>query len=635
MRTTLLAVFFFLSTALFAQTPANLVSEGIPNFPEQLTRKVEPYLEGRPAGLMSWHPQLEQMLIGTRFAETAQMHLVKFPGGARTQLTFLKERVGSGEFLPNDPNIVLFSSDIGGSENYQFYRLDRTTGEITLLTDGKSRNVPRVLSNDGKLLSFGANRRNGNDIDLWIMDPSKPDSAHLLMQFEGGGWSPSDLSPDDKQLLLEHAISANEGEVWLLDIASGAKRLISLKKAANGGSRFSRDGKSVYYVTDDDGEFEQLVKQPLDGGPRRAITSGSWGVEQYALSFDGAMLAYSKNENGSSVLHVIDPVSGKSVVTPKLPAGVLSHLEWHRNNRLLGFGFMSARSISDCYSLDVKSGELKRWTESETGGVDASHFVEPELITVKSFDGTQVSAFVYRPDPAKFPGKRPVILNIHGGPEGQSRAVYLGRNNYWINELGIAIVYPNVRGSTGYGKTFLAMDNGFKREDSVRDIGAILDWIAKDPALDASRVGVYGGSYGGYMSLATMTHYNDRMRAGIDVVGVSNFLSFLQNTSGYRRDLRRVEYGDERDPKMHEFLENASPQKSASKITKPMFIVAGYNDPRVPWTEGEQMVRTIRANGGPVWWLMAKDEGHGFAKKGNADYQFLAMTEFWQEYLLK
>ncbi len=634
MNRRLLALSLVLSATLFAETPANLVSEGVPNVPEELTRKVAPYLEGRPASFDSWHPQLEQMLIGTRFGETPQLHLVKFPGGARTQLTFLKERISGGAFLPNDPNRIIFSSDAGGRENFQIYRLDRTTGEIALLTDGKSRNVPHVLSNDGKLLAYGSNRRNGNDIDLWIMDPAKPETAHLAMQFEGGGWSPRDFSPDDKKLLLEHEISANEGEVWLLDLASGSKKLISLKKAANGDATFARDGRSVYYVTDDEGEFSQLVNQPLDGGPRRAITSGPWDVEDYALSFDGTMLSYAKNENGRSLLHVIDAKSGAAIVTPKLPAGVLSHLEWHRNNRLLGFGFTSARSISDCYSFDVKSGELKRWTESETG-VDASHFAEPELITLKSFDGTQISAFLYRPDPAKFPGKRPVILAIHGGPESQSRAGYLGRTNFWINELGIAILYPNVRGSSGYGKTFLALDNGFKREDSVRDIGAILDWIAKDSALDASRAGVYGGSYGGYMSLATMTHYNDRMRAGIDVVGISNFLTFLQNTSGYRRDLRRVEYGDERDPKMHEFLENVSPQKSASKITRPMFIVAGYNDPRVPWTEGEQMVKTIRANGGPVWWLMAKDEGHGFAKKQNVDFQFLAMTEFWQEFLVK
>ena len=630
-----LAAIALITLPLFAETPSNLVVEGVPEFSPELVQKVAPYIENRPADFEGWNPQRAEMLISTRFGDTPQLHLVKFPGGDRRQLTFLKEKVTYGRFFPNDPNSILFVSDVGGNENYQFYRLNRTSGEISLLTDGKSRNVSQTFSDDGKWIAFGSNRRNGNDIDLYLMDPSDPKSVRMAMQFEGGGWGPDGFSPDDKQLLLTHYLSANEGEVWLMDIAAGTKRQLSPKKGQNYGASFSNDGKSVYYITDDAGEFLQLVKQPLAGGTRQKISKENWDIEEYSISDDGSKIAYVTNENGVSVLHLVDANSGAPLPAPKLPLGQINDLSWHRNNKLLGFTMVSAKSVSDAYSIDVTNGELKRWTESETGGIDPSRNVEPELVTTKSFDGTPVSAFAYRPDPAKFPGKRPVIMIVHGGPESQFRPGFLGRTGFWVNELGIAVLYPNVRGSSGYGKTFLAMDNGFKREDSVRDIGAILDWIAKDPALDASRVGVYGGSYGGYMTLATMTHYNDRMRAGVDVVGISNFLTFLANTSGYRRDLRRVEYGDERDAKMHEFLEKISPQNNAAKITKPMFIIAGFNDPRVPWTEGEQIVKTIRGNGGPVWWLMAKDEGHGFAKKSNSDYQFLAMTEFWRKFLLQ
>ncbi|MEK6371941.1 MAG: prolyl oligopeptidase family serine peptidase [Acidobacteriota bacterium] len=305
------------------------------------------------------------------------------------------------------------------------------------------------------------------------------------------------------------------------------------------------------------------------------------------------------------------------------------------DGKLFGFSLSSARSPSDVYSVNLDTQKLERWTESETGGLNPARNSEPQLITLKSFDGTQISAFLYRPSAERFPGKRPVLINIHGGPEGQSQPVFLGRNNYIINEMGIALVYPNVRGSTGYGKSYLAMDNGLKREDSVKDIGALIDWIKSDPMLDGARIGVVGGSYGGYMTLATMTHYNDAMRAAIDVVGISNFMTFFQNTSDYRKDLRRVEYGDEREPQMKEFFERISPIASASKITKPLFVVAGFNDPRVPWTEGEQMVKTVRANGAPVWWLMAKDEGHGFAKRRNQDFQFLATMLFLQKYLVE
>ncbi|HEX9500900.1 MAG TPA: prolyl oligopeptidase family serine peptidase [Thermoanaerobaculia bacterium] len=372
----------------------------------------------------------------------------------------------------------------------------------------------------------------------------------------------------------------------------------------------------------------------LADGAKTVLSREKWDVDDFDVSKDGRRIAYVTNENGISALHVIDAVTGAPVSVPKLPAGIIDRVEWHPNNHLLGMDITSARAPSDAYSLDVDSGEIHRWTMSETGGLDASRNVDPQLATMKGFDGTMISAFVYRPDPARFPGKRPALTVIHGGPEGQSRPGFLGRSNYWINELGIALVYPNVRGSTGYGKTFLAMDNGYKREDTVKDIGTVINWIKSDPALDADRIGVYGGSYGGYMTLATMTHYNDQMRAAIDVVGIANFITFFQNTSAYRADLRRVEYGDERDPKMHAFLEQISPLSSASKITKPLMVVAGYNDPRVPYTEGQQIVKAVRANNAPVWWLMAKDEGHGFAKKANQDYQFLAMTEFLQQYLL-
>jgi dipeptidyl aminopeptidase/acylaminoacyl peptidase len=294
----------------------------------------------------------------------------------------------------------------------------------------------------------------------------------------------------------------------------------------------------------------------------------------------------------------------------------------------------SARSTADAYSLDVTTGKVDRWTMSETGGLVATNLNEQQLVRWKSFDGRTISGFLYRPA-AKFNGKRPVIIDIHGGPEGQSRPSFQGSYNYFLNELGVAVIYPNVRGSTGYGKTFLSLDNGFKREDSYKDIGALLDWIKTRPDLDADRVMVTGGSYGGHMTLAVATYYPDRIACALAYVGPSNLVTFLENTSAYRRDLRRVEYGDERDPKMREFLTRIAPANNVQKIRKPLFVVAGANDPRVPVTESEQMVKAVRGHGTPVWYLMAKDEGHGFAKKKNNDYLLYSTILFAREYLLK
>jgi dipeptidyl aminopeptidase/acylaminoacyl peptidase len=295
---------------------------------------------------------------------------------------------------------------------------------------------------------------------------------------------------------------------------------------------------------------------------------------------------------------------------------------------------MSARSTADVYSLNIRTNKVERWTESETGGLNTANFSDAKLVRWKSFDGRTISGFLY-PPPAKFKGKRPVIIDIHGGPEAQFRPSFLGRYNYYLNELGVALLFPNVRGSTGYGKTFLTLDNDYKREDSVKDILALLDWIATQPDLDKDRILVTGGSYGGYMSLAVAMKYSDRIRAAIDIVGISNFVTFLENTESYWRDLRRVEYGDERDPKMREFLLKISPVNNASSIKKPLFVIHGKNDPRVPLKEAEQIVATVRKNNVPVWYLMAKDEGHGFSKKKNIDYQFYATVMFVKEFLLK
>ncbi|HWB03700.1 MAG TPA: S9 family peptidase [Verrucomicrobiales bacterium] len=619
--------------------PENLVVENVPAFPAELKADAGRYLEFRAAAFQGWHPQRREMLITTRFSETSQLHLLRSPGGARRQLTFLSEPVSGGGYRPKTGECIVFGQDTGGGEAYQLYRYDPVTGRITLLTDGKSRNMGAAWSHDGRLLAYTSTARNGTDNDIWVLDPDKPAGRRMVCEVQGGGWGLSDWSPDGSKLLLTEYISANESRLWLADVKTGKRERLTPEKenpVSREGATFSKDGSEIFLASDEGGEFKQLIRMSLADKKITPLTKDiPWDVESMDLSPDGEKMAFTTNEDGSSVLHIIATgAQGGKIAVPALPKGVITGLEWHENNKDLGFSMTGARSPADAWSLDTSIGKLERWTESETGGLDASTFVEPELVKLKSFDGVTVSGFLYVPDGKKFPGKRPVLINIHGGPEGQSRPIFQSRNNYYLNELGVAVMYPNVRGSEGYGKTFLAMDNGFKREDSVKDISTFLDFIGTHERLDASRAAVIGGSYGGYMVLACMTHYNDRLRCGCDVVGISNFLTFLANTSGYRRDLRRVEYGDERDPKMKAFLDQISPMTSAAKIKKPLFVVQGKNDPRVPLSEAEQMVKAVRAGGTPVWYLMATDEGHGFAKKKNADFMFLSTILFFKEHLL-
>jgi len=559
------------------------------------------------------------------------------PGGARYQVTFYQEPVGSAEYLPNDPSSFLFTRDTGGNEFAQIFRFDLPSGTATLLTDGgRSQNGGWVWDRTKTKIIYTSTRRNGADRDLWLMDPKDPASNRLVFELTGGGWSVTDWSRDNQQVLIQETLSVNQSNLYIGDVATGKLRPITDPKeqVSYDAPRFTRDGKGIWVGSDREGEFSQLVRIDLDTRATESITKEfDWDVEASQLSEDRSRIAFSINRNGISEVYIYDVESKSKRKVEGLPVGIASIGPWHPARDEFAVTVASARSASDIYSVDAKTLSVERWTESELGGISPDSLSLPQLIEWKSFDGRVISGFLYQPS-SKFAGPRPVIINIHGGPEGQSRPNFLARNNYFINELGCAIIFPNVRGSTGYGKSFTKLDNGLQRLDSVRDIGALLDWIGEDKRFDANRIMVTGGSYGGYMTLACAVEYNDRIACALDIVGISHFGTFLKNTESYRRDLRRVEYGDERVTEVAEFFERIAPLNNAKRITKPLFVVQGGNDPRVPLSEADQIVERVKSNGGGVWYLMASDEGHGFRKKNNADFQFYATTLFVKKYLL-
>ena len=608
---------------------ANLVVDGVPAVPESVLAGLDRYRNTRSASLLGWID--DGVLIATRFGNTTQLHRVDAPLGMRSQITFFPEPVAGASVNPDKArNGFVYLKDSGGSEFYQMFFYDNASADSMPLSDGTSRYTGVSWSPSGAWLGYSTTERNGTDWDLHAKDLRG--GRMVLQEDEGTGWSIEDWTDDDSRVLISQYISVNESRLYELDVTDGKRRrLLPDVTAAFGGVRYG-PGKSVYFTSDMNGEFRRLHRLDLDSGAIEVLTEdASWDVESFAVSRDRERLAYVLNEDGVSRLFARSLLDGAFIALPPLPRGIVSGLRFHPDSSRLGFTMRSATTPSDVFSVDFGTRVLTRWTRSELGGIDANQLTEPELVRYRTFDGRSIPAFVYRP---RGTGPHPVIVNIHGGPESQSRPSFSSTTQYYVNELGVAVIYPNVRGSRGYGKTYLRLDNGRLREDSVRDIGALLDWIAAVPDLDADRVAVTGGSYGGYMVLASVVHYGERLRAGIERVGISNFVTFLENTQPYRRDLRRVEYGDERDPHMRAFLTSISPLTHVDKITTPMLISQGQNDPRVPASESEQIVAALKKGEIPVWYVLAKDEGHGFRKKSNRDYLTAVTAMFVKRYLL-
>ena len=624
----------------------NLIMEDVPPIPEQIVADLNRYQNVRAATFRTWTDDGSGVYISTRFADVEQLHRVDMPGGARHQLTFDREPIGGVSRQPQGSRLV-FTRDAGGSEFSQLFLFDPAAGTATMLSDGESRNGAMVWDRDGRRLAYQSTRRNGASNDIWVMEPDDPDAATIaLASPDGSWWAASEFSASGSQLLATNYVSIADSRAHLVDLDSGEVTLLAGGEdnvSTNYPVAFDDDAEGYWLITSQNSDFQRLAWQTLQAGavPEVITTDLDWDVTDAVISDDRRRMAFAINENGRSGIYLFDPRTREYRRVRNVPTGIAFGLSFSPDGRRLAMTLNTASTPSDTFVLELGNsplayGELTRWTTSEVGGLDTSTFRTPELVTYPTFDEVngkprQIPAWLYKP-PGK--GPFPVVVSIHGGPEGQSRPAFSSTYQMWLNELGIAVVLPNVRGSNGYGKAYLGLDNGFKREDSVRDIGALLDWIADRDDLDAGRVAVFGGSYGGYMVLASAVHFSERLKAAVDIVGISNFVTFLENTQDYRRDLRRAEYGDERDPKMREHLQRISPNNNVDKIEVPMFIVQGENDPRVPVTESVQMVEALRQQGQAVWYMNALNKGHGFRKKENRDIYQQATVMFLKQHLL-
>ena len=639
-----IAVLVLASAGLAAQdatipVPAQIKAEGLPPIPASIASRLAPYGQFRRAQLLSWHPSRRSMLVSTTTARAPQVHAVTDPGIAPKPLTDLPGGVpvavgGAAWHSPAGGDWFVYRKDTGAAETHQLWRHE-PIGEPVLLTDGKSRNgIPAWSSRSGRI-AFDSNRRNGKDRDLYVLDPKDPSSSRLLMEVTGS-WYAAAWSPDDRTIIAVEMLPGNDTVLWLVDVETGRRTALTRDTVPSiwSSPQYAPDGRAIYAVSNRGSELARLWRwRDEEWTP---LTKDGDSVESAALAPDGATIAVVFDRDASSRLELLDTRTLKTTLRPKLPAGQITNLEWHRSGTDLGFTFGSVRMQGDVFSVQPASGGITRWTTSPIGGVDASTLPDPEIVRWKSFDGRMISGVLYRP-PTKFTGPRPVMINIHGGPNNtRERPRFQGRSAYFLNELGIAIVFPNVRGSFGFGRTFEKLDDGTKREDAVKDIGALLDWIEGEASLDARRVMVTGASYGGYMTYAVAARYPDRIRCAFAAAAISNFVTYLENTEPGRQEDRRAEYGDERDPAMRTFLTAASPVTSAGKIKAPLMIAHGGQDARVPLAQAQSMYQAVKANEVPAWLVVYENAGHeNFpATQANYDFNFYTWILFVETFLV-
>jgi dipeptidyl aminopeptidase/acylaminoacyl peptidase len=627
----------------YIEVPETIVAENVPPIPLEIREKMKQYTEMTPAAFEDCDPRGKGIIISTRTGNTAQLCWLDSPMAELKKLTDFNEPVTNAYFSPDpERKYFLFSKDVGGGENYQIFKYDLTTASSAMISDGKSRHQSIVFNHRGDRCAYANNSRTGMLFDVYVMNPEKPAEAKLVYKATTPAfYLPIGWLDDDRHLLVVKYLSANQAGSILVDTLTGnAEDLTPASKEklffALGGA--SKDGRYLYGISDQGSEFQQLVRYERATKKITVITRDiPWDIDSSTTSNDIKKAAFLANEDGISRLYLLDLDTLKYKTVTSVPEGVISHITFDREGKRLFMNISNSQMIRNAFHLDLETMKLVQWTRSKTGGLDLSTFATHRLIHYPTFDKIKgkprmIPAFYYAPTP-KSAKPSPVLIYIHGGPESQDSPNFQGTFNYFINELGLAVISPNVRGSSGYGKSYLLLDNAEKREDSVKDIGALLDWITTQPELDKKRVAVFGGSYGGYMVLASLVHYSDRLACGVDIVGISNFVTFLENTSEYRRDLRRFEYGDER--KIRDFLNKISPLTNAHKIKRPLLVIQGKNDPRVPLSEADQIVGTVKKNNVPVWYLVGTNEGHGFSKKDNRDFMYYAVVRFLQEYLLK
>lgn len=628
---------------------------------------IQQYLNIKSAGSPSFSPDGKQIAYLTNVTGTMQVWVTDLAGGKPRQLTNYEDNISFVRWLADGSGMV-FGKAKGGDENTQFFWMKPDGSGVRALTDEPTvRHNFGLISSDGDVIAYASNKRNKNYFDIYAMDIAS--GKEVLLYQQDGNNDIVALRDNGRQIIISRDGTelSLDNNLYLVDVKTKTETLLTPHTGAAefGNANFVADG--IVLTHNNNREFIGLAELRKKNAATDDWSSANlestilddtkWDVSDVEMDTNGNRIAYTVNREGFSELYLKRyETNGKPLITVidkkaelvKLPAqGIVSGLAFDHEQTKLAFSFSSAKQNGDIWVYDLKTKKLSQVTMSDKAGIPQSSFVAPQLIKFRSFDGREIPAWYYRPPagPAKltqqpkrsdltkitFDNKPlPVIVSVHGGPEGQERPGFSALYQYYISR-GYAILATNVRGSTGYGKTFTHLDDVEKREDSVKDLASAVEWLKTSGGADPKRIAVMGGSYGGYMTLAAITLYPELWAAAVDTVGIVNWESFLKNTSGYRRRQREVEYG--RLDKDIDFLRRISPIAKIDRIKCPLFVIAGRNDPRVPWTEGEQVINALKKRGATVQWKLYDDEGHGVSKLKNRLELYPLVADFLDQYM--
>lgn len=599
---------------------------------EQARTDIRRYLNIRAAYWPSFSADNRSLTFLSNITGLPQVWRVPVNGGWPEQVTFSSDAVRMVEHHPLDSRII-FGMDRGGSERTQLFLSDADGSEVIDLSE-----QPDAIhswggwSHDAGMIAYSSNRADSGRFDVYVQDIAhRGDLARLVRRGPGGYYMAGDFSPDDRSLLVSEQPSNASQFIHVLDLMTGDARLLTPHKSPERfqNPRWAPDGKSIYVLTDRDADFLALAQIDIATGALNWVDRPKWDVESFAISPDGRWLAWEVNEDGVSRLRV-RAVAGGRTQSPELPIGAIEHPTFSHDGNLLAFAFNGPRHNPDIWTYDLRSNTIRQVTQSSKAGVPREAFPAPQLVRYESFDGLRIPAWLYLPPDVSAARKSPVIVYPHGGPESQTRPTFNSVFAYFLNR-GYAIFAPNVRGSSGYGAQFMNLDNVRNRMDSVKDLAHGANWLRDSGQVDPKRMAIYGGSYGGFMVLSAITNYPDLYAAAVDVVGIANWVTFLERTGAYRRAAREAEYGSlEHD---REFLESISPLRHVERIRTPLLVIHGANDPRVPVHEAEQIVAALRARNVSVEYLRYEDEGHGLIKLANRLHAYPRMAEFLDKHL--